>query len=489
MQATFTFNKNTEKTVVEKAETLLLQLAEFQQGVTQKVLDLEQGNNFLHLCAQMGEREFRRMIKAVFPYTYGDILNLLTVAQLHRRFPQFEEKIMNLGASACKELVKASDELAAKVLATTATTLTDIKKIINREKKGLALSPSSAQREQFNVGAMVEVVKKDPKIRGWLAEVTAAPDEFGRLHVRLLKTMRSRQFFVDDVQLYDKKSDKALDAALSPDDWEAIKAKYNLDESSLASIQELAHTNAQQSCSPEATQVQILWKHALFSLESYRLEPVLSWSAISTSTDIQPNEKTYTWAEVQAQIEAASLTAAAQVQAMKEAEWLERERVLLFTNRQLQEKLDELSRSESTTTLQPLQSELAIAQKELRELAIENGELKTQLLQAKESQRSLGLNHEEEAILILKDKADKDAVVEDLAVEETKTELEVYTDTDDQLFESLFDWEQNLSLTDKDLNVEPWENNGKHFVKSNEWLEAANLESSKEKQHEQAAKK
>jgi len=92
------------------------------------------------------------------------------------------------------------------VLATTATTLTQIKKIINREKKGFAIAPTSEQAQQLNIGTIVEVTKLAPKVRGWLAEVTEEPDEFGRLSVRLLKTGRKRQFFVDEVRVYVHKS-------------------------------------------------------------------------------------------------------------------------------------------------------------------------------------------------------------------------------------------------------------------------------------------
>jgi len=100
MQASFRFKKDTPEIIIEKAETLLGGLEEFSTSINRKILDLEKGYDLLYLAGEMGTREFRKMIKAKFPYTYGDILNQITVAQLHRRLPQFHEKLLSLGASA-----------------------------------------------------------------------------------------------------------------------------------------------------------------------------------------------------------------------------------------------------------------------------------------------------------------------------------------------------------------------------------------------------
>ena len=320
--ATFGFKKNTSPTIIEKAEKLLLGLEEFNVGINRKILDLEKGYEFLHLSDQMGERQFRRMIKANFPYTYGDILAQLTVAELHSRLPEFHDKILLLGASACKELRKASVALASKVLKTTATTVAEIKKIIAREKKGVALAPERAQ--QLNVGTVVEITKKDPKVCGWLAEVTEAPDEFGRLTARLLKTCKTRQFFVDEVQLYDRQHDTDPEAIITESGWELLKMQYALNDNDFMAIQEITYTHAQQDASEETAEIRVLWKHAYAALDRHNLQPKFSAAAINSKLTSAPPEKTYTLAD----LEAAKEQAIAEYKVALELEWEERKRVL-----------------------------------------------------------------------------------------------------------------------------------------------------------------
>ena len=280
------FAKGTDSKLAEKADSLIAGLQEFNSNFNRKLLDLEKGYDFLYLSREVGLNRFRKLMKARFPYTYGDIVNFLSVAELHNRFPQFHEKILALGVSACKELVKASTELVSRLFSTAGTglKLTDIKKIVSREKKGLAIASTPEHLQQLLVGAVVEVVS-DCKYQGWLGEVKTNPDEFGRLVVRLMKTGKSRQVFVDEVQLYDRTRDVDSNAVISPAQWRMLKTQYSLSDSDFETIKEVAYTHAQQSAPEEAATIEVLWKHVFLALDGYQFKPSVVLAAIDADED------------------------------------------------------------------------------------------------------------------------------------------------------------------------------------------------------------
>lgn len=315
------FKKSVDSKLIEKVDKVLSGLRDFGSSINRQVLELEQGYQFFDLVAKLGLTQFRRLMKVKFPYNHGDVLNLLSVAKLHQRFPNYHDKILTLGATVAKELGKASDELVNKLLSTAGMTLTEIKKIISREKKSLPISFPEELSPQFNVRTIVEIVK-DNKVQGWLAEVTVAPDRFGRLTVRLLKTSKTRQFFLDEVRVYDRYRDVGVDPddTITAEGWESLKIQYNLNDNNFESVKELAHTYAQQSASPEDTIIEVLWKHAFKAIDYYEhLIPVLSQAELDSSSqsENQEEEKTYSLAEVQAEAE----RAIAEYKRQIESEW------------------------------------------------------------------------------------------------------------------------------------------------------------------------